>query len=62
MAFREDRFTWQEGDITLISPDQLQCSTCKFKTERTAKCEKFPDRKPAYVLDREKECPEYKKA
>ncbi|OPA76631.1 hypothetical protein BVG16_15730 [Paenibacillus selenitireducens] len=61
-SFRTERFTWEKGDLQVVAtPEQLQCHDCRFRTDRTAKCEKFTKCKPDYVLKRLKDCPEYEK-
>ncbi|MGF9913729.1 hypothetical protein ABEX47_03340 [Paenibacillus ehimensis] len=57
----KQKFVWNEGELKVSHPEELQCANCKFKGERTSKCEQYPILKPRFVLEKEKDCPVYEK-
>lgn len=54
-----ERFAASPDGIEVHTNETLQCKDCAFRRPVVGDCEKFPQRKPGYVLRAEKSCPEY---
>lgn len=59
MMDQTERFAASPDGIEVHTNEALECKDCAFRRRVVGDCEKFPTRKPGYVLRGEKPCPEY---
>jgi len=58
---RRSSLEWRPEDIYVIRNEDMMCANCKSMiANHGSDCEKY-SQKPRYVMDNEKECPEFEK-